>query len=713
MKLNFGEYDRITIADIAYRYIRSTDTGNLFERLDQPGMFESFSDVALITEKRAGFRYEKDWFKPGYAAARLDSGVGDLYLLPPEEWPEILYRWDWCRAFQALANKKQASRSDAGLKAAIERLDPGIQALVIQREKIAAGRAEQKKRAGALKIQEGRDAPSPKTLLRWLRRFREGNFCVTALRKRHYRSGNFTFKLAAEADRLLTVHAVSYASETRPTKTSCHLNLQAAIDQENAKRRTAGLEEIPCPSRKTMNERIDGLNAFMVHAARYGLKAAERKFAMLGQGLDVSRAGERVEMDEWSIQLMTLLTKVGLAGAISDEQKAKLKRIRVWVCVAIDCASRCILGMSVSRQPSTASAIATLHMVVRDKAAYADAVGALSPWDMRCTPETVVTDGGSTLIADAFRAKVLQLRSTPQTSIAGEPGLRGTMERVYRTIHTQLIARFTGRTFEHTVARGDYNAEARASLELDALLFALPRYVVDIYHNSPHEGLAGETPANAWRRLAASPGVVPPPGSDVCRNIFGTEVERRTGRHGVTVLNLDFASDRLHAHRRAFGDGPVKVKVDALDLGRVSVLLGDDWFALDCRLAGFAGVSMATWLEAAADIRRRHAADYRVNEHVVLEAVRAINAIAARGIERFGLGETRPSQASIDRAERDLAIGFRMPDLDGAGTEGDPADILADGVDGTGPGSPRWTAARSLPAPDRAPRRMTGIEKND
>src|SRR3546814_4107563 len=118
--------------------------------------------------------------------------------------------------------------------------------------------------------------------------------------------------------------------------------------------------------------------------------------------------------------------------------------------------------------------------------------------------------------------------------------MRGRIERVFGTIHTQLLSWFDGRTFENVVARGDYPAEARASLLVEELNRVLIRYVVDYYHNHPHEGLGGEPPRNCWNRLVGRYGVKPPPPSHWKRHIFGIRAERIIGNLGLLYLGLRF-----------------------------------------------------------------------------------------------------------------------------------------------------------------------------
>ena len=45
--------------------------------------------------------------------------------------------------------------------------------------------------------------------------------------------------------------------------------------------------------------------------------------------------------------------------------------------------------------------------------------------------------------------------------------------------------------------KGDYDSAAFANVVAEMLGRALVRYIVDVYHNTPHNGLGGQTPNDA------------------------------------------------------------------------------------------------------------------------------------------------------------------------------------------------------------------------
>jgi hypothetical protein len=163
---------------------------------------------------------------------------------------------------------------------------------------------------------------------------------------------------------------------------------------------------------------------------------------------------------------------------------------------------------------------------------------------------------------------------------------------------------------------------------------AYVRHVLDVYHNRPHAGLGGETPADAWDRLVSEYGVSPLPGRDTVRAVFGTEVKRVVGPHGVRVFGLHYQSRDLQVWHR----------------------------------------------ETKAALAVRFAAGAKIREPHLLDAIRAAQAMAQKGLGIFGLSEPWSTPEAINRAERNLDMGWIMP-----GDESADTDPLDRAVPATGP----------------------------
>ena len=81
------------------------------------------------------------------------------------------------------------------------------------------------------------------------------------------------------------------------------------------------------------------------------------------------------------IPLLMLLIHSGVWALLSPGDRKRVKRVRWWLCVAIDAASRCILGMRMGPTASPQLALATLKMIFENKDKYTKAAGAESTWN--------------------------------------------------------------------------------------------------------------------------------------------------------------------------------------------------------------------------------------------------------------------------------------------------------------------------------------------
>ena len=171
--------------------------------------------------------------------------------------------------------------------------------------------------------------------------------------------------------------------------------------------------------------------------------------------------------------------------------------------------------------------------------------------------ELLVTDAGSAFKAADFRTACADLGIRQEIAIAGVPQLRARIERLFRTLNLSLMPRLSGRSFENSLARGDYDGLAETALNVDDLTRALTRWVVDVYHNTPHEGLAGRTPLDAWEQAMLDWGVTPPPGPELQAQIFARPMQRNLEGDGITVIGVRY-------HKRArISDNGIRPRVQS------------------------------------------------------------------------------------------------------------------------------------------------------
>ena len=238
--------------------------------------------------------------------------------------------------------------------------------------------------------------------------------------------------------------------------------------------------------------------------------------------------------------------------------------------------------------------------------------------------------------------------------------MRGVIERSFRTDTEYFYSKFPGRTFKDVVEKGEYESEANIVVTITELAKLMVRYFVDIYHNTPHSGLGGDTPLNRWRTGVERYGIVPPPNRDVMRHIFSTAVECRIGNRGVRIAGLYYQSAALQDARRDAGSKPVLVRVDTDDLGHVSVKTTKGWITVPCSTVGFDGVCLDHWRATQAELRRNYASVAALSEEIVTKALTDLNG----QIEHYRAESRVPSPLMSSKAfvdlDRDLRRGFDM-----------------------------------------------------
>ncbi len=168
-------------------------------------------------------------------------------------------------------------------------------------------------------------------------------------------------------------------------------------------------------------------------------------------------------------------------------------------------------------------------------------------------------------------------------------------------------------------------------------------------------------------------------------------------------MGLYYQSEELQAHRRKFGDAQVDVKVNLQNLGHVSVRIGDGWAAVPCQTKGFEGVTFYTWRKTINDLHRRFAAEAELSEPIVLEALRAIEAMSTDASQAANISSTRLTIEELDRAERSITLTIRSVNATAAQEAASGGDAFDADWSIAIPAEQSTTPAPSLPPPQIPP----------
>ncbi|WP_299845403.1 hypothetical protein [uncultured Jannaschia sp.] len=352
--------DRLFLDKRHWRVATATAGGYVFEAVDDPDVTLSLTTDELaerLTDRETTF--ERGYFDPGRSRARVDAGVECLRDLPKETQRVVLWRWGYVEAFLALYERSLIKRTETSISCAMYDLQKEVDTIDVKRQ-----RGNRKMRAGRKSTIH--DAPCPRSVLEWVRRYETSGRDPLSLVPGTHRSGNAVSRFCIEGAKLIAKEIAKYATIQRPTKHQVAKNCLTAFKKLNAERRAQGIPPIIEPSKRCIERRIGKLDPYQTYAGRYGIAAANKKFAAIELGIKAGYPMERIEIDEWNVDLLTLLTEIGALDAMSQEQRASLLHERLWLYVAIDCATRCVLAMRLASTPNAEDAVLTLADATRD-----------------------------------------------------------------------------------------------------------------------------------------------------------------------------------------------------------------------------------------------------------------------------------------------------------------------------------------------------------
>jgi putative transposase len=562
-------------------------------------------------------------------------------------------------AFSDLQKKGEANRTDKSIMSVMLTLCENAAKYyfpTMQDE----GESDGKKHGGTTTLTL--KAVSPRTLRRWLKSYDAGG--LHALLDQRSKSGNRLRRLPPEALAILYECVRDYASPQCPTSVQIVHDVREAFKAENVTRAADGLTPLVCPSRETIRIAIDDLDPYETMVARKGLEAARKHFAPVARGLDLQRPLQRVEMDEWRVDLVSLMScSVGMSY-FSDEDIKRLgltgKKKRFWLTVIMCATTRCILGMRLSRTPTSQSALQTVEMMLQDKGVWSDAAGSLAPWHMQGKPEHLVTDCGSAFTSVDFISAMEDLGIRVERAPAGFPEMRARIERLFRTMATSLMPRLTGRTFSNVIERGDYDSKAKAALTVDDFSEALVRWVVDYYHLKMHEGLGGQAPIDCWNELIEQYGVQPAPSLRHRRLVFGTQLGRQVSKAGIEVLKVKYHSERLARWMFANPNRQVEIRYYHGDIGAIEVQLDGEWFEVPAVHDFFHGVPARVWQASLNMLRSSADRAYQLNEDTMMKAIAHIKSINSNAMQRLAMLTEDRSAEWVEKQENRLFDCFAL-----------------------------------------------------
>lgn len=328
--------------------------------------------------------------------------------------------------------------------------------------------------------------PSPSTVRRWARIYLRGK-CTVRLVPAHNMKGR-THVVKGRLEELLEeTLETSFLKEERPRVNQLYDAFVLRVEEENTHLLPA--DQLKLPSEMTVRRYIDRLDPYLLDCARLGKYAADNKHRDATGKLLVKQILDRWEIDH---TLLDVLVVDPVTGKVIG---------RPYITVVLDRRSRMVMAFLIHlAAPNTESVLRVIERAIRPKVAWLENHPEVeNDWPARGLPLVIFPDNAaefhaldSVLAFDELGIEILYPRSRG-------PQMKGAIERFFRTLAVALIHCLRGTTFSNSRERGDYPAEERACLTLQELEALVLRWVVDVYHQKPHRGLYGKTPAEVWR----------------------------------------------------------------------------------------------------------------------------------------------------------------------------------------------------------------------
>lgn len=497
-------------------------------------------------------------------------------------------------------------------------------------------------------------APHPVTVARWIRTYEVANGDIRSLMARHSDKGNHKQRLH-EAVVTMVDDAIEleYLTLERPPLKQVWQLLKAQVALRNKTRLPS--EQLRPPSYKYLKARVQGMPAYDVCRARYGLRAADIKFRVAGANFLAQRPLSRASMDHTRLDLFVV------------DADTYLPLGRPWLTLVIDEYARYVLGYYIGfEEPSNVSMARAVRHAIAPKTVSPDIRQA---WDAWGVMDVLVVDNGMEFHGRALEAGAGRYGINIQFCPRRKPWFKGKVERFFGTINTGLLAAIRGKTFLSVLEKGDYDPARNAVITLATLRKIVETWVVDVYHHSDHRGL-GCTPAERWGAGMAdvdcecsgscncSVDRYLPASSIELMAAFSHSVSRVLTHKGIEHDTILYNSADLGALRSLHGERlKVEVRVQTDDLGSIVVVAPDQKTLLKVPAVDQAyAAGLTSWQHAVCKRHRRRLQENDNRQISLLDAKQRIKELIRRDVLAGARTKTRVKQQRFQEVSESFDV---------------------------------------------------------
>lgn len=501
----------------------------------------------------------------------------------------------------------------------------------------------------------------PVTIYRWLARYEETGLVTSLLRVSRSDEGRSRLKKEVEEIVDRTIQEF-YLTEQRRSPAETCIEVVRLCREAN----------LQAPHPNTIRARISLISEKTRLAKRIDYRAARENFEPNRgsfPGAEVPLAV--VQIDHTPVDL-TLVDDVH-----------RLPIGRPYLTLAIDVYTRMVAGFYISLDPPGAlSAGLCIANAVLPKDTFLAKMEIASPWPIWGKMRKIHVDN-----AKEFRGSMLE-RACGEHGIIlehrpkGLPNYGGHVERAFLTFMRQTHT-VAGTTFSNTKEKGRYDTDKHASMTLSEFERWFSVFVVEVYHQRAHKGIAKVPPIQLYEQAImgtdSTPGIGLPmrvADENKFKLDFTPYIERTIQEYGVVIDNIHYYADVLRQWIHAKDPENSKLKrkfIFARDPRDISVVYFLDpqsrtYWAVPYRDGRRPPISL--W-ELNAVLKQTSAATGLPNEELIFEGVRKM-----REIEQLSLEKTGQARKARRVAERRRSWGARPT------SNMEPANAINELVDG-------------------------------
>ncbi len=490
-----------------------------------------------------------------------------------------------------------------------------------RREAVIAGLANAGDHADQVTRASARLGVSRRTVFRWLAAYRDAPQTSSLLaRPRGTPTG--AHRIEAHLEHLIAeVIRDVYLTKVRAKK-------EEVVRQVGLR---CASERLTPPSRKAILARVRALDKREVAKARLQPSEAAALVNPVPGTYRVDNALEVVQIDHTPVDVIVV------------DEAHRLPIGRPWLTLAIDVATRVVVGFYVSLEaPSSTSVALCLTHAVLPKEAWLKARALACTWPVWGLPRALHADNGADFTSAALRRGCDEYGITLILRPVATPHYGGHIERLIGTLMGRVHL-LPGTTGSNPQDKGAYPAESASAMTMAELERWLTIEICEQYHRRVHRGLR-RSPQAAWhealRQAGGGLGALPDQPEQFALSFL--PFERRTlRRDGLHLFNIRYWDSVLPVIVKP-GES-VFVRYDPRNLSKIYVAGSDERYH-PIPYADLTLPPITLWEQRAAMAKLRGDGDNAPAQAKMFEAV-----LDQRALVEKANSKTKAARRSVQR----------------------------------------------------------------